>query len=75
MVAFKIVQSGRYGEAYPSSDAPSSVVVTGGTPELARHLAHIIQEWGWPGMEDMYEVENDDEDAPQSCGCQEWAKR
>lgn len=54
MSSFVIVQSGRYGNDW--KDAPSLVTIHGGDLKLAEHVARSIQEWRWPGQEEMFEV-------------------
>ena len=53
-----ILQSDRYGDGW--KNAPTRVEIDGGDIQLARHIAHTIQEWNWPGQEEMFYVEGDD---------------
>lgn len=64
-----IRQTGRYGPGFKS--APEVIEIEGGSLNLARHVAHTVQEWGWPGQEHMFEVleDQDPEGSCQDCPC------
>jgi hypothetical protein len=56
----------RYG---PDETAPAFIEVPGNDFALAQHIAHVVQEWQWPGQEHMYEVVSNPEMDCQDCPC------